>query len=363
AIITTLLLGFYIIPDCSVKLSVFFVVIGLLLFLTFVSYKFLLPGRYGKKYYPSIILLLIIFFCSKFYFSSSELYKKHKITYESEGLLGQVTVVDHYCTKRPHSSLHVNGITQTKTDIETGFSLWRYIHIFSFASAVKPEGSKALILGIGGGSLVKEFMDLGFEVDICELDQRMVDVSANQFNAPVSSADIYIDDARHYIKTTQNKYDIVVFDIALGEIQPSHIFTIEAFNELKKILKDDKAFVFINYTDHSLNKIASKSIYLTIEKSGFIIKAFDTKKDAALFMALLKEPEKSSFKVFRSNPCCLKFGTPQQLLSMHTVDTDDAMILTDDKPVLDIINLATNRYYRNLSIKNYIIKRIEGDAF
>ncbi|MBN4051569.1 fused MFS/spermidine synthase, partial [bacterium AH-315-M05] len=89
AIFATLFLGFYIIPNWGIKSPVWYIVMGLLLFLFVLTHKFLPANKNKRKYYPVAILLLITILFSKYYFSSTEPFKQHKIIYESEGLLGQ----------------------------------------------------------------------------------------------------------------------------------------------------------------------------------------------------------------------------------------------------------------------------------
>ena len=292
-------------------------------------------------------------------------FKMHKILYETEGLLGQATVIDHYHGE-PHKMLYVNGISQTNEDIKTGVSNGLYVHRIAVTSSFKPEGSNVLILGMGGGSLAKEFLDLKFNIDICELDVRMAEISKDFFGFDTSKVNITIDDARHYINTCSKKYDIIVFDIALGEIQPSHLFTTEAFKELKRLLKNDQSFVFVHYTDRGNKLLASRSLCKTLESAGYVVKEFISKpglEDDKVFIALTSPPDMSKFIPGRQNKCCEKFGSRQLLVGLKPVNTIDAYVLTDDIPRLDILNKETMIYYRNQSIKELLLKRMTGVNF
>ncbi|MBA3971597.1 MAG: fused MFS/spermidine synthase, partial [Bacteroidetes bacterium] len=365
AVFSVLFLGFFIIPNFGISTPIYLLTSFLGMVVIAMSKK---EGE--KKFVFATatlgIVLVVLGVISTFTFTKTKtVFKMHKILYETEGLLGQVTVIDHFHGE-PNRMLYVNGISQTNEDLKTGISNGLYVHRISVTSSFKPEGSDVLILGMGGGSLVKEFLDLKFNVDICELDERMSIVSKDFFGLDTSKATITIDDARHFINTSSKKYDIIVFDIALGEIQPSHLFTTEAFQELKRLLKDDQSFVFFHYTDRSKKLLASRSICKTLESAGYAVKEFIPKpglEDDKVFVALITPPDMKKFIPGRQNKCCEKFGSRELLVGLKPVNTSEAFILTDDLPQLDILNKETSIYYRNQTIKELLLKRMTGVNF
>lgn len=361
AVFSVLLLGFYIIPFIGISIPVYLLASFFGLIVIFLSRQ-----NGGKNKFVLIpgILLLISGVTAAFTSTKKEtVYKLHKVLYESEGLLGQLSVIDHYHDSH-NRMLYVNGISQTNQDIKTGISNGLYVHRIAVTSSFKQEGSRALILGMGGGSLAKEFIDLKFQVDICEIDARMAKVSKDFFGLDTSKVNIFIDDARHFINTSSKKYDIIVFDIALGEIQPSHLFTTESFTQLKGLLKNDQSFVFFHYTDRG--HLASRSLCKTLESVGYLVKEFVPKpglEDDKVFIALTNSPNMSLFIPGRQNKCCESAGSRELLVSLQPANIDGAIVLTDDMPLLDIINKETSAYYRNLTIKELLLKRMKEENF
>ncbi|MBI2967507.1 MAG: fused MFS/spermidine synthase [Bacteroidetes bacterium] len=361
AIIAALIFGFILIPDFGINLPIF-ILTGCFGFVV-IAFSF---GN-KKPITTCLGIILVVSGISAVLANhySNEKYRQHRIWYESDGLLGQVSVIDHY-HDRPNRMLYLNGISQTNEDIESGISNGLYVHRISAASSFKPPGSKALILGMGGGSLAKEFITLGFKTDICEIDRRMANVSASFFGLDTSKMNIFIDDARHYINICPHKYDIIVFDIALGEIQPSHLFTTETFENLKKLTARDQAFIFFHYTDRGYGSQASQSLCKTLQSSGFVVKEFIPKpglEDDILFIAMTSQPDMSQFIPDRQNKCCTLFGKMELLVALQSVPVKNALVLQDDKPLLDIINSTTTLYYRELALKNLILKRRTGENF
>jgi hypothetical protein len=107
-------------------------------------------------------------------FSTSQLRQSSDhfaVKYHSEGILGQLRVVDqqYYTLTRgwmPGRSLMVNNTVQTIVDLKNpAYSLWDWAYYLPLAASIYPRGSEALLLGLGGGTLVKQFQRLGFSVE------------------------------------------------------------------------------------------------------------------------------------------------------------------------------------------------------
>jgi spermidine synthase len=79
-----------------------------------------------------------------------------------------------------------------------------------------------------------------------------------------------IDDARHFIKRTKKKYDLIIYDVLSGEAQPNYVFTKESLEELKSALNPG-AVIIINYQGvlNDPEDKAFSSLYKTFEVSGY----------------------------------------------------------------------------------------------
>jgi len=171
-----------------------------------------------------------------------------KVLYQSEGVLGQITVYD-YISADNHDMriLLINGVPQTfviKKQIP--ISHWPYVHRLATLASTKPAGSKALLVGMAGGTIAMELDGMGFQTDIVEIDSRMPEIAEQYFGLDPKRMNIIIDDGRHFFNTTKNKYDIIIIDVVNGEVQPNHMFTKEAIENIKRICTKD-GLVLLNY--------------------------------------------------------------------------------------------------------------------
>jgi spermidine synthase len=306
-----------------------------------------------------------------------------RVIYSSIGVLGEWMVVDEGDLSKSKGgrftrTLTLNGIDQTYT--QKGFiplSLWKYPHQIAAYASLKPSGSKALLLGMGGGSIALELIVMGLDVDIVELDARIGHIAETYFQFDPKTADLYIDDARHYIRSTDVKYDVVVVDLALGEIQPAHVFSVEGFSDLKKILNED-ALVIINFQGTMKDPVLSKgprSIYKTLLASGFKVHHFappgktdtTTQQDIFLLASLADIDYRAAMADLRYNKVLPTYDwfpydpfRYEDLISEESVELADAYLLVDDKPRLELLNSATILEWRKSMIEQNIRRLIDA---
>ncbi|MCP4120409.1 MAG: hypothetical protein GY751_01505 [Bacteroidetes bacterium] len=352
-IIATFMTGFYLIPTIGIKLTAF-ITAGVLAGIS-LTY-FLVAKKYMAASVPAVMALIVFLFIP-----SQKVSDDIRVAYRSIGILGEWSVVEKGNINdekqdQVEKLLLLNGITQTYT--QKGFeplSLWTYPHKIGAYAGIKPEGSKALLLGMGGGSIAFELLAMGMDLDIVELDGRVREIASSYFNYNPASANLYIDDARHYIRTTNESYDLVIIDLVLGEVQPAHVFSREGFEDLKKVIRDD-ALVIINFQgniDDPELSLGARSIYKTLEASGFHIDYYASRDNQnatndIFFLASLADLDYVALmKDLRYNEWFLYDNFEyQHLISEEPVDLSDALVLIDDKPMLELINAKTILQWR-----------------
>ncbi len=336
-ILMTFLMGFYIIPNFGLTYPA--VITGMILaLLPCIS---LLKTRNLKVVAPMVLLLLSSFLSLS---STNKFTDEYKVLYQSEGILGQVKVVDHPSYEitpdaRMGRGLIVNNTLQTYVGVadDLKYSIWSWANYFPTAASIFPRGSKVLLLGLGGGTLVKQLDRLGFDTDVVEIDKRIAEVSYEYFNMD-RSTNVVIDDARHYVKTTSKKYDIVIFDTFLSEAVPEHLITVEGFADTKKIMNPG-GMIMINFYGFMEGEkgAAARSVYKTLQHSGYKIEVLATpgadQNRNLIFLA--SEQEKDFTKASYKEPNFKKIANLyDHFIDARLINTADARILSDRKPQL-----------------------------
>ncbi len=117
----------------------------------------------------------------------------------------------------------------TKSNV-TAQSLYDYVHVISAFSSMRTNGSKVLLMGMAGGSLVYEFSQYDFQIDIVDIDSRMKKIAEKYFYLTPDSYNFYEDDARHFIWKTKKKYDLIIILTLRRNIKKTSILTFQIVN-------------------------------------------------------------------------------------------------------------------------------------
>jgi predicted membrane-bound spermidine synthase len=338
-IIATFAFGFYVIPQFG--LTIPSIITGIVL--AAIPLYVLIRKKEIMKSAGFFLLCIWAFSISSVKTSSAV-----RTVYSAEGLLGQLLVLDypHYDSAQNIDGysrwLFVNRISQTMYDSLADESrqqekYFTYVYRISDFVDSMPKGSKVLLLGLGGGSVANRLIQKGMNVDVCELDKRIAMIAEKYFNLD-PRVNVVVDDARHYIKTCDQKYDLIIFDTFKGEDPPNHVFTMESLAETKQLMNPGCS-IFVNslgYIEGSMGK-SVRSIYKTFMAAGFDVQVLPTDPDPnqrnMLFYASLQQ---------------VKPGPA--FMPRDRIDLADAVVLTDEYPVLDHLNAEAARQWRVLAI-------------
>jgi predicted membrane-bound spermidine synthase len=339
-ILSTFLSGFYLLPEVGIKYTV--LISGLTL---------VIPAAIGlvtQKQYKNLFVL-VLFFPLGYSLSNYNSDLEYKILYNKEGVLGQVKIVEHpYITKQNDTimvrAMLVNNTAQTISNLnKPGEDLWDYAYYFPAAASILPKGSKALLCGLGGGTIVRQFQKLGFEIEAVEIDERIKETAIAFFDVN-TDIPIHVNDARHFIKNTKNKYDLVTYDMFLSETPPAHLFTKECFEEVKNIL-NEKGMIMMNFYGFISGEKgkAARSVFNTLTACGFQVNLLVTPADNEfernlIFLASLDNKDFSAIN-YREEDKEPISNISQHFLNTNEIDFSDAPILSDDKPQLEHIYL------------------------
>jgi spermidine synthase len=358
----TLLMGFYFLPEWGIRISVFFTAFLL-------SSMVILVALSGRKYKTmsaaGIFILVLLFLASAKSFSDANVAGKY--LYRGEGVLGQITIVETQGSD-PIRTLFLNQIPQTQVEPRySPASFLKYPHRIAMIASNKPENSKALLIGLGGGNIAMELKKMGFSVDAIEYDKRMPGLAEDYFGFKPEGMNVYIDDGRHFIRTTEQKYDLVVIDVLNGEVQPHHMFTLESFAEMKRILEPD-GMLIINNQGFLLGEhgLGARSVYKTLAASGFKVKYYfagdETNSGDIHFIASPSDFTLSLTPPSNINTCCKNYPVDYQSLALgiemtsadNSLDVTDAELLTDDKPLLLTLYNYSNEEWRLNTMKSLL---------
>ena len=144
--------------------------------------------------------------------------------------------------------LRFDATNQSAIDLSDGYrSTIAYPNYFDLALAIKPDAKRVLVLGMGGGAVTKRWWRDYPEmtIDSVEIDPVVVDVSRRFFGLPDDPRlKVFTTDARRFIQTSAETYDVIIVDAYYADSLPFHLTTREFLTEVKSRLAPDGVLAY-----------------------------------------------------------------------------------------------------------------------
>jgi spermidine synthase len=157
-----------------------------------------------------------------------------KVLFRKDSRYHQVAVVQSGDVR----TLRFGSSFQSEMDVRHPFkTAFEYTDYFFLGPAYNPEAKNMLFLGLGGGSAPKrigrDFPEL--ELQVVELDPVVADVARRYFGVP-PSLPVEIEDARRYLTTHEERWDLIAADTFFDDGVPFHLTTREYVELLRSRL-------------------------------------------------------------------------------------------------------------------------------
>ncbi len=161
--------------------------------------------------------------------------------------------------------LTVAGITQSGGVVG---KVWQ--EPLELVKSNKPKVDKCLILGLGTGTIAKNVYGLWPDVLVTgvEIDPVIVGMGQKYFGLNELNIKVVIDDANSFTKKSKEKYDLVLFDVYVGNRVPKIFNSNTYIKSLKRLLKSKGIIAFNRlftrgYTQDSKSFIKCCKVALT----------------------------------------------------------------------------------------------------
>jgi spermidine synthase len=125
--------------------------------------------------------------------------------------------------------LLIDGGAHTIVDLASWTSRYPYVTLMGLARCVVKQPGRLLLIGIGGGSVIKDFAWEGWRVDAVEIDPVVVRMAQQYFGLQASEARVSVMDGRQFLITYADTYDVIALDAFGSSSIPFHLVTDESF--------------------------------------------------------------------------------------------------------------------------------------
>ena len=210
--------------------------------------------------------------------------------------------------------------------------VFEYTKAYRLSDELKPARRNALMIGGAGMTFPRDFVrNEGKKIDVVEIDPKMIELAKKYFLFKEDPAiSVIEDDARKYVKYSNNIYDVVLLDAFVGISPPPHLTTFEFISQLKNKLSDDGVMM--------VNLVGS----FTGVRSEFVLAEIKTIREIFPYVDIYKlSPKRNdtdlqnifvvAYKDDEARPDKILDADLSKLFSTKvTVDTGKSKVLTDD---------------------------------
>ena len=237
SIIGTVGTGFVLIAYLGVT-KIFLVVGGVLLLLS--ALYWLLLNKNGKLGGMALLILLAAVAVSPI----GGVERTHRmdsgtlatLLEEAEGFYGNVKVVDYTYGVERVRELTIDGMIQGGVDLRNGLSIYEYLYMMEYLPmAIRPGGKRCLVLGLGAGTVPMWYERHGVTTDVVDIDENVVRMARKYFGFRLNG-NIFVEDARYFLESTERRYDYVILDVYNGDSTPFQMLSVESFTAVKRCL-------------------------------------------------------------------------------------------------------------------------------
>lgn len=164
--------------------------------------------------------------------------RDEKIIYETQTLYQDLKIRQVQDIR----TMYLDGGPQSAMNVsQPSRYTWDYPRNFHLSAAINGDANNVLFIGGGGFSAPKRFeREYNSSIDVVEIDPGVVTAAKKYFRLnETQDLDIHIEDGRRFLRTKDNRYDIIIVDAYRGGKIPFHITTREFFRLVDQSLVED----------------------------------------------------------------------------------------------------------------------------
>jgi spermidine synthase len=135
--------------------------------------------------------------------------------------------------------LLIDGGVHTMVDPSTWASYFPYVSVTHAAMDYFERPGRLLLIGLGGGTIAKNYARAGWVVDAVEIDPEVVDLAREHFGFTAADARVFEVDGREFLIRSDEAYDVIVVDAFGSSSIPFHLVTRESFGLIAAHLEPD----------------------------------------------------------------------------------------------------------------------------
>lgn len=237
SIVGTFLAGFVLIPKLGVKNIILLVVIVLVI-LSYLIYEDK-DIKYTLKTIATLVILVSLVLVGKKMF----LQKHEDMILDTDSEYSRIWIKKFTNNSgKEYNTLEVDTGYESIASGEKNLTA-EYLKYYDLFNYYQENTENVLMIGGAAYTYPSYFLEQykDKKIDVVEIDSKMTELAEKYFdlNTQNKNLNIYHEDGRRYINTTQNKYDCILIDAFKGLNVPFQLTTEEALIQAKRNLNEN----------------------------------------------------------------------------------------------------------------------------
>jgi spermidine synthase len=256
--------------------------------------------------------------------------------------------------------LVIDGGTHTIARPGTWESAYPYVALLGLTRCLVPKPGRVLVVGVGGGSVLKDFASRGWQVDAVEIDPVVVQVAREHFGLTPEDGQVFTMDGRRFIGGKAGPYDVVVMDAFGSSSIPFHLVTREAFGLIASRLAPGGVLA-INVESDGWHGEVVKAVAATLRTQFAHVVALPAEAAAGDLGNVVLLASSAGLDVAAGCDAFERSFARRGWTNRFVPDVEGAPVLTDDLNPVDLwserINVVArkdlHRYFREQRLRTY----------
>lgn len=127
----------------------------------------------------------------------------------------------------------IDGSMHTGIDLTTGQSVFEYVNVLDIPRYMMGQPGSMLLIGLGGGSVMKNWTANLWKVEVVELDPAVTRIANDYFGLGIDPATVHHLDGREFLRESDKSWDVIVMDAFGSSYIPFQLVSDEAFALMK----------------------------------------------------------------------------------------------------------------------------------
>jgi len=285
----------------------------------------------------------------------SDIGKNFEVLAEYTSVFGNIKVLAVHPEgegRKPARAYLQDGIIQNMVTSD-GVVLDHTSFMVRLIEAYAPGAQNSLVLGMAAGMIPRYLQRKGLKVATVEINPNSLQAATEFFDFDPREVEVYLEDARTFVRRRKQSYDLVVTDLFQGDCTPDYLMTVEFFREVHACLRPGGVVIINTYFDPN-NERVNETILATVSAAFPYVLELRSPSSAGLVSSACMvaadvplSPEVAINLADRGSMPPKDYQTLKAARQVNREMLQNSRVVSDDHNIFSILSAGSQLRYRS----------------